>query len=200
MSASVLQRPTLVLNRSWQPIHVGTVARSLQMLWNDTAMIVNPNTYETYGWEEWTQIDPKVGELFVGSVNLKICAPEVITLTKYDKTPVKNVSFSRRNLFRRDQYTCQYCGVKPGSEELTIDHILPRSRSGMTNWVNCVLACVNCNKRKANKLPTEAHMKLIREPGKPRWGPLYGTSVRIESWQKFISEAYWNIALDEEEA
>ena len=77
----------------------------------------------------------------------------MITLTEYDRVPANAVTFSRRNIYKRDRYTCQYCGVQPGSEELTIDHVLPRSRGGTSTWENCVLACLECNKRKADRTP-----------------------------------------------
>ena len=72
--------------------------------------------------------------------------PEVITLTGYERLPSAAVAFSRRNIYKRDHYTCQYCGVRPGTEELTIDHVVPRAQGGESRWDNCVLACLACNK------------------------------------------------------
>jgi 5-methylcytosine-specific restriction endonuclease McrA len=107
------------------------------------------------------------------------------------------VTFCRRNVFKRDHSTCQYCGVRPGNQELTIDHVIPRSLGGQTTWENCVLSCVACNARKANRTPERAGMKLRRTPFRPAWKPFYHTStVRIASWSRFLSEAYWNVALD----
>ena len=103
-----------------------------------------------------------------------------------------------RAVLARDGWTCQYCGSRPGTSELTIDHIKPRSQGGASTWENCVLACVPCNARKANRTPDEAGMKLRRPPFRPSWRPHYASQgVRIESWAKFMSEAYWNISLDE---
>jgi 5-methylcytosine-specific restriction endonuclease McrA len=108
------------------------------------------------------------------------------------------VAFSRRNVFKRDHYTCQYCNVQPGTEELSIDHVIPRSHGGTSTWENCVLACVACNKRKADRTPQQAGMKLRRPPVHPTWKPLYAAHrVRIASWAKFISEAYWNVELED---
>ena len=98
-------------------------------------------------------------------------------------------------MFKRDHYTCQYCGVQPGTEELSIDHVVPRSQGGMSSWENCVLACVACNKRKADRTPEQAGMRLRKRPVRPTWKPLYADHrARIASWAKFISEAYWNVA------
>jgi 5-methylcytosine-specific restriction endonuclease McrA len=88
--------------------------------------------------------------------------------------------------------------VQPGVDEPTIDHIVPRSQGGTSIWENCVLACVTCNKRKADRTPQQAGLKLRQAPVRPMWKPLYARHmVRIESWSKFVSEAYWNVKLEE---
>ncbi len=198
MSSSVLERPTLVLNRNWQPVAVSTVARALIKVWNESARIVDPSNFQIYGWEDWANLRPADGDPVIRTQWLTLKVPEVITLTRYDRLPVKIVAFSRRNVFKRDSFMCQYCGCKPGSEELTIDHVMPRSRGGLSSWTNCVLACIDCNTRKANRTPEQAHMPLRGTPVRPHWNPLYAPhGVRIESWSKFVSEAYWNVELEE---
>jgi 5-methylcytosine-specific restriction endonuclease McrA len=193
----VLQRPTLVLNRNWQPINVATVARALLMLWNDTARIVDPVDYQLFDWDDWSRLVPDRDEPFIQSFRQKFRVPEVITLTKFDRLPTQTVAFSRRNVFKRDKMTCQYCGKTPGSEELTIDHVVPRARGGQSTWTNCVLACVECNSKKAARTPDEANMRLRNKPIRPKWKPSYAQRTdRIESWSKFISEAYWNVELE----
>jgi 5-methylcytosine-specific restriction endonuclease McrA len=153
MVASVLQRPTLVLNRNWQPVNVATVSRALTMLWNESARVVDPHDYQMYDWADWSRLAPRGDEPFIQAVRSQVRVPEVIALNGYDRLPSAAVSFSRRNIFKRDHYTCQYCGVQPGSEELTIDHVVPRAQGGISSWTNCVLACVACNKRKADRTP-----------------------------------------------
>jgi len=197
MIAHVLERPTLVLNRSWQPVNVSTVARALIMVWNEAAHVVDPADYQLYNWDDWSRLVPRDGEPFVRAVSARFRVPEVVTLTHYDRLPTAAVTFSRRNIFKRDRHTCQYCGRQPGSEELTIDHVLPRAHGGGSSWENCVLACVACNKRKADRTPQQAGMHLRTRPVRPAWRPLYGAHrVRIASWSKFISEAYWSAQLD----
>lgn len=197
MSVKVLDRPTLVLNRNWQPVNVATVARALVLIWNDTARVVDPHDFVVYSWEDWARLVPGAQDPFIQAVTMRLRVPEVITLLDYDRMPNASVSFSRRNIFKRDHYTCQYCGTQPGSEELTVDHVLPRSRGGGSNWENCVLACLECNKRKADRLPDEAHMKLRKPPTRPIWKPMYARADQpIESWSKFISETYWNVPLE----
>lgn len=198
MTASVLERPTLILNRNWQPVNVATVARSLTMVWNESARIVDPDDFRLYQWADWARLIPRDGEPFLQAVTFRMRVPEVVTLTRYDRPRNTAVPFSRRNLFKRDHSTCQYCHHRPGSAELTIDHVVPRAQGGTSTWENCVLACVRCNARKANRTPDQANMKLKRVPQRPRWKPLYAAhGPRIESWSRFLSEAYWNVTLDE---
>ncbi|QDT15815.1 HNH endonuclease [Alienimonas californiensis] len=195
-AVAALSRPTLVLNRNWQPVGVANVARALVLLWNDSARVVDPSDYQLYSWDDWSRKKPEDGEPVVKTVRFELKAPEVIALTTYDKLHRRTVPFTRRNLFRRDRHACQYCGVQPGGNELTIDHVQPRSRGGATSWDNCVLACVRCNHRKADRTPAEARMTLPREPKRPAWNPVYSArNVRVESWERFLSEAYWNVEL-----
>ena len=102
MSHSVLQRPTLVLNRHWQPVNVATVARSLTMLWNEAAHVVDPDDFRLYSWSDWSRLQPKDGEPFLQAVTFRMRVPEVLTLTRYDRPRESAVTFSRRNIFKRD--------------------------------------------------------------------------------------------------
>ena len=198
MVTAVLNRPTLVLNRNWQPVGVASVSRALVKVFNDSARIVDPEDYRVYTWEDWTELRPAVHEPAIQTKRFRLRVPEVVTLTTYDRVPVNAVTFSRRNVFKRDRFTCQYCGVQPGATELTIDHVVPRSRGGASSWTNCVLACVECNHAKADRTPAEAGLTLRSRPVRPQWRPIYAArSVRMESWSKFVSEAYWNVSLGE---
>ena len=198
MSTKVLQRPTLILNRNWQPVNVATVARALVLLWNKSARVVDPTDYQTYDWDDWSKLRPREGDLFIRAVRSRLRVPEVITLTDYERLPSAAVAFSRRNIYKRDRYTCQYCGVQPGTEELTIDHVVPRAQGGESRWDNCVLACLACNKRKADRKPEQARMRLRKQPVRPTWNPLYAAhELRIASWSKFVSEVYWNVQLEQ---
>lgn len=198
MVAKILEHPTLVLNRQWQPVSVATVARSLVLLWNESARVVDPEDYRLYTWADWSTLRPRADENFIQAVQFRLRVPEVIVLNEYDRLPTASVSFSRRNVFKRDHWTCQYCGCQPGSEELTIDHVIPRSHGGTSTWENCVLACIGCNSRKADRTPQQAGLRLHKTPTRPVWKPLYAPrdGVRIESWSKFLSESYWNVPLE----
>ncbi len=123
MTTNVLDQPTLVLNRQWQPVHVTTVARSLILLWNDAARVVDPEEYRLLSWSDWAEREPDDGEPCIRSARLRLRVPEVICLAHYDRLPSTAVTFSRRNVAKRDHYTCQYCGAQPGAESITIDHV-----------------------------------------------------------------------------
>lgn len=195
--SQLIRRPALVLNRNWQPVRVTTVAKVLVMVWAEKARVVDPVNYETYDWSDWSKLRPREGEDAIQAVHFTLRVPEVVTLIGYDRLPAARVTFNRRNLFRRDQHRCQYCGGRPGSEELTIDHVVPRSQGGESRWDNCVLACLACNKRKANRTPQQARMRLARPPVQPAWTPLYVAHPQsVSSWAKFLREAYWNAELE----
>ena len=171
MVSKVLQRPALVLNRNWQPVNVATVARALVLLWNESARVVDPADYQLYTWADWSRLAPRADEPVIRTIRQRLRVPEVIALTAYDRLPTAAVTFSRRNIFKRDHFTCQYCAVQPGPEELTIDHVLPRSQGGTPTWENCVLSCVDCNKKKADRTPEQAGVRLRKKPVRPVWKP-----------------------------
>ena len=195
---SILTQPTLVLNRSWAAIATTTVRHALSLVYTGAAKAIQPDTYQSHGFESWADLAVSAEEYCIQTVSIEIRVPEVIVLTRYSGIPFQEATFSRKNLYKRDASTCQYCGAQPGLSELSIDHIVPRSRGGKSTWSNCVLACVRCNGRKGNRLPQEAGMQLSRNPATPRWSPIMEvpiTRVR-QSWRKFVSECYWNVPLE----
>lgn len=188
MTASVLELPTLVLNQQWQPIHVTTVVRALVMLWNETAKVVEPDECRVYDWAQWAELEPLEGAACIRAAKLRLRVPEVVTLAHYDRLPSTAVTFSRRNVAKRDHYTCQYCGEQPRAGSITVDHVLPRSQGGASSWTNCVAACVDCNARKADRTPEQAGMRLRRRPVRPEWKPFYAAQgARVASWARFMA-------------
>ena len=195
----VLNNQTLVLNRNWVPVDITTVLNALTKIYDGSARAVKADDYSVHDFDSWTQVSVAAGEPCVRTATLEIAVPEVIVLSKYSDVPRRGVAFSRSNLYRRDGYMCQYCGVRAGTQELTIDHVIPRSRGGTSTWNNCVVACVKCNFKKANRTPAEAGFKLSKSPCKPNWTPRL-VLARIPyraSWEKFVSDAYWNVELKE---
>jgi 5-methylcytosine-specific restriction endonuclease McrA len=113
------------------------------------------------------------------------------------------VKFTRRNIYEHYEYRCCYCGKKFTSSNLNLEHVIPRSRGGKTSWANIVTACIPCNLKKGDKLPSEAGMKLLLRPSKPRWRGIISLalspSVKIRSsWQRFIDNVYWDGELERE--
>jgi 5-methylcytosine-specific restriction endonuclease McrA len=195
----LLTSHTLVLNRHWLAVGFTHARRAISLVYQDVAKIIAPDTYVLHDFESWTDLSrqaPK--DECVRSVRTVFRVPEIILLTSYDGQPRASVAFSRRNLCIRDRYTCQYCSIKVDGEDLTIDHLHPRSRGGLTTWENCVISCMRCNERKRDRTPVEAHMKPIRHPRKPRWSPSFAVPLRQRrsSWEKFVSDLYWDVELE----
>jgi 5-methylcytosine-specific restriction endonuclease McrA len=187
MATDVLAQPTLVLNRQWQPVHVASVARAVTLLCNDAARVVDPGDYRLMSWDEWVQLVPDDNEQCIRSARLKLKVPEVICLATFDRLPNTAVTFSRRNVAKRDHFICQYCGAQPGADSITIDHVLPRSQGGASSWTNCAAACLGCNTKKGDRTPEQAGMRLRRRPVRPEWKPFYAAGVvPVESWSRFL--------------
>jgi 5-methylcytosine-specific restriction endonuclease McrA len=132
---------------------------------------------------------------------MRIRVPEVVLLRAFNEFVLREVRFSRRNIFERDKNTCQYCGQVQERKDLNLDHVVPRDRGGPTTWENIVCSCVACNTRKANRTPQEAGMHLIRKPKRPKWRPFVQIDFDLpchDSWKHFLDIAYWNVELGEE--
>lgn len=190
---SVLERPVLVLNRFWQPVHTCSVRRSLHLLCIGHAQIVQVegeerfNTHDLVSWVGYSQGFSE--DEMIRSARIAIRAPKIIVLSMYDRLPRLEVRFSRKNVFLRDKFTCQYCARTLPETQLNLDHVTPRDKGGRTSWDNIVTSCFRCNTRKANKLPHEAGMHPRSKPLAPRWKPLFGlheSGLADESWSHFI--------------
>ena len=197
----ILGRPVLVLNRRWDAIRTSTVRDAIGLVAKGSAFVIDPKTYERHdllSWNDVSRAAAAVGDGVIRSQHLALTAPEVVVLSGYEGRGERSVTFSRRNIFKRDKYTCQYCGVQPGPEELTIDHVFPRSRGGTSSWQNCLLACVKCNAKKANRTPKEAGMTARKTPKRPSWKMLAQVhpKLRRESWEQFLGRAYWEAELE----
>jgi 5-methylcytosine-specific restriction endonuclease McrA len=214
---SSLSSQVLVLNRGWTPIVTVSAKRALQMMFAGIARAVDAEDYSTYDFDSWADLgqlfQDESGEYsreFILTPKFRIPVPDVVVLKDFSRVPTQKVAFTRKNLFKRDANTCQYCGVKPRSSDLTIDHVKPVSKGGKTTWENCVLACFKCNHKKSNKTLKEVGMKLARKPVEPpRQKMMYAISVAQKkvNWAKFLndpsakdqvaSQVYWNTQLED---
>jgi len=133
----------------------------------------------------------------VRSISFTIRLPSIIRLIRYVRRKKSGVKFSRQNIYARDKNQCQYCGRKLSSEELTYDHLIPKSMGGKTEWTNIVTCCMDCNRKKGGRTPEDAQMGLLRKPEKPEWLPILRITINIknapESWLDYL---YWNVELE----
>lgn len=137
----------LVLNQDYQPLSVCSVQRSMKLLFLDKAELLHD-----------------LPERKIRTVTEEYTYPSVIRLRRYINLPYTRIVLTRRNIFKRDSNKCQYCG---STHQLTIDHVIPRSRGGKDTWENLVTACSECNLKKGDRTPREANMELKRRPFKP---------------------------------
>ena len=184
---AVLDRKTLVLNRSWSPVTTTTVRRAIVLMARGAAGAVDPGTFELSDWAGWIE-RASDGARRIRSVGFEFPVPEVIVLRAYNGMARQSVPYTRRNVYRRDSAQCQYCAAMPGMASLTIDHVRPRSRGGATTWENCVTACARCNARKADRTLDESGFSLLRLPRAPSWpGGLDPRSLMDRpAWHRFL--------------
>lgn len=161
----------LVLNQNYEPLNVCNARRAFVLLDRGKAEILEHGR----------------GALHTPSLVFPL--PSVIRLVYMIKRPRPRVKLTRREVFFRDRYTCQYCGRE--TRELTLDHVIPRNRGGEHVWENVVSACKACNHRKAGRTPTEAKMSLLRLPQRPRFTSYYVLYPYLQTqdeWLKFVPE------------
>lgn len=197
----MLTSSVLVLNRSFVPVNITTVKRAFCMLYQGIAHAVDEE-FKTFDFKSWSELSVSVHDEAIRTVDKIIKIPRVIMLVTYDRLPKRHVRFSRLNVFARDNNTCQYCGKTFPKSELNIDHVVPRSKGGLTTWENVVCCCISCNRKKGGRLLHEAGMKLIRKPVKPRWTPYTQLSLKniiYKEWLPFldiVSASYWYTELE----
>ncbi len=196
----MINSSVLVLNRTFFPVNVITVRNAFCMLYRGAARAVD-SQYETFDFDSWSQISVEQREESVSLVDRLIKIPRVIILVAYDRIPKTQIRFTRANIFARDGNICQYCGRTFPKNELSIDHLIPRSYGGKSTWENVVCCCCGCNRKKGGHTPKQAGMKLLSTPIKPRWTPLSRVAfkdLKRKEWLPFlniIDVSYWNTEL-----
>jgi 5-methylcytosine-specific restriction endonuclease McrA len=170
----------LLLNITYEPLRVINWKKAITLLCLGKVEVIEEYSHEIH------------------AISFTVKLPSVVRLLHLVRRPNGPVKFSRQNIYARDRYKCQYCGDRFSTEELTYDHILPRSRGGKTAWENIVTCCIDCNRKKGGRTPGEARMKLIRKPCCPKWIPSIRITVGFkevpESWRDYL---YWNVELVE---
>lgn len=166
-----MSTPVLVLNQNYEPLNVCNEKRALVLVDRGKAEILEH------------------GQGSIRTPSQTFLCPSVIRLIYLIRRPRPTARLTRREIFMRDNYTCQYCGIR--SKELTLDHVVPRHRGGKHTWENLVSACRACNHRKGGKSVEEAKMSLRRQPCQPRVSASYMLSQYLQAqveWRKFVPE------------
>ena len=170
----------LLLNITYEPLRIINWKKAITMLCLGKVEVI-----EEYSRE-------------IHSVSFTVKLPSVVRLLRMVKRPKTPVKFSRQNIYARDRYKCQYCGDRFSTEDLTYDHVIPKSRGGRTEWKNIVTCCIDCNRKKGGRKPSEASMKLIRKPKRPTWVPAIRITIGYreipQTWRDYL---YWNVELIE---
>ncbi|MCD8482511.1 MAG: HNH endonuclease [Verrucomicrobia bacterium] len=188
-------RRVLVLNRNWQAVNIIGVKRAFSLLWQEHAKVINTfdDTLAAVSASEWLEFSRSrqffANAEYVRTIRMNILLPKVMLLNEFDRLPVAEVKFNRQSVFERDNFTCQYSGKVCRPKDLTLDHVIPRERGGKTTWENIVTCSREVNARKANRLPHEAGLTLLRRPKKPNWRPFVCVAAGSDidpTWISFL--------------
>lgn len=209
------KNPVLMIDRGFQGYDATSVENAFKKVMADRATFVDSD-YNQYDIDAWMSL-PVDGHDTIATPRYLIRVPTVMRFADHQRDYKRAlVLYNRKNLYKRDGYRCQYCSRRPRPDEITIDHILPQSRGGLSTFDNTVLCCLKCNLKKGDKTPEEAGMKLRRivrgsdgspqvkfyyRPIHPRWNPHYSLPNLKEypkDWKNFLgdSELYWNVELE----
>ena len=187
--AYALDAPVLVLNRHYQPVRVTPARRALLLLFGGSAHALDEK-YQAYDFVSWQGKKPRYGDETIGTSSGPLCVPRLLLLHRYGRVPMTTLRLCRRNVYLRDNYTCQYCGKRPLVKDLNLDHVMPRSQGGTATWENLVTSCRRCNFRKGGSTPEGAGMRLLHEPTRPNWTMAVALSAsprHFVEWEPFLS-------------
>jgi 5-methylcytosine-specific restriction endonuclease McrA len=186
-----------VLNKYYLAVQVAIAKESVIALVTGKARIVSED-YTSYTLEEWHEYTklalPEEKAKYPGilhSPSIQILVPQVIRFPdcEYTSPLIKTVKYSRKNIYHRDKHRCQYCGNQYSISQLTLDHIIPKSKGGKSSWTNIVTCCKMCNEDKGNQLLEDLGWKLIKQPTKPKWFSHIGAPFKITKrkyWERFL--------------
>jgi 5-methylcytosine-specific restriction endonuclease McrA len=189
----------LVLNRNWQAINIRTPADAFcQMATNAATALeielgagAHAEALRPVSWGEWITLPVREGDHAVRTARGAIRVPTVIVAVNYAKVPKKRPKLSAKNIRERDGNRCQYTGRLLHPDEGSLDHVVPRSRGGPDTWENLVWSAKDVNQRKADRLPHEAGLKLLKAPRAPKELPvsaLIRNAHGVAEWKLFLNE------------
>jgi 5-methylcytosine-specific restriction endonuclease McrA len=184
-----LEAPVLVLNRNYQPVRVTRARRALMMLYVGSAKALDAR-YEARDFSGWLEVRPADGYEVIRTSSGPVCVPRLMLVARYGRMPNTTIRLSRRNVYLRDDHTCQYCGTRMPAKELNLDHVMPRSQGGRATWENLVTSCRRCNFTKGSSTPEAAGMRLLRTPSRPSWSTaaaLAAAPRHFSEWEPFLA-------------
>ncbi len=194
----------LVLNRLYLAVHIVNVRRAFGLLFRQAAEVIHleEGMFANHDFQSWREVSElRAGlkhphEDWIWAVNFEVQVPRVIRLLCFDRMPNRKLHLSRRSVLARDGHRCQYCGRHFPAYQLSLDHVAPRSRGGLTSWENVVCACLKCNVKKGGRTPREAKMKLVRRPVRPKQNPILVLKLdnpKYESWKTWLGGVHWDL-------
>lgn len=168
----------LVLNFTYEAMNITSFQRAVKLIFAGKAEILHDR------------------DRVIASTQFQMRLPSIIRMLYYIKRPMQRVSLTKKNVLIRDDYTCQYCGLR-GEKLMTVDHVVPKSRGGPSTWENLVCACMRCNNRKNNRTPHEANMGIKRKPRQPKYIPWIQVKRNTlpGEWHKFLF--LYNVSIEE---
>jgi 5-methylcytosine-specific restriction endonuclease McrA len=204
--SNALASSVLVLNRLYVAVHVIGVRRAFSLICREYAEVIHHEdgrfaNYDFDSWRERCELRASAKgphEDWIRSVNFEIQVPRVIRLLEFDRMPGRSLRLNRHTVFARDEHRCQYCGRRFPTGQLSLDHVVPKSRGGGTTWENVVCACLGCNVRKGGRTPQEAHMKLVTRPVRPKRSPLLTLKLRnpkYASWKTWVESTQCDVGV-----
>jgi 5-methylcytosine-specific restriction endonuclease McrA len=190
MGKNILQEDVLVLNKNWVWIGMTNVEEAIRKLMggdDDVKAYIIDQDYQMHDFESW--LDQPIGDQYIKTPRRLVAIPEVILMCNYGDVPRQADRWSRMKVLKRDRFTCQYCGLQPGTTKLTIDHVMPQSRGGRSTWENTISSCEVCNAKKGSRTPAEAGMKMRKRPAPPAEDMASRLHEIKEIWKPFVGKA-----------
>ena len=208
---SALDCHVLMLNAHYVALRVISARRAFSLLYktsgNDHTVAevvhVEDGRYVSFDFDDWVewsllQYDSTNGDYdWIRTVRFELAVPRIIRVLTYSRINRQSVRINRRTILARDRHRCQYCGQQFPANELSLDHIVPRSQGGPLTWENIVCCCLRCNVRKGGRTPERAGMKLIARPTRPKGSPVLSVRIsdrRYRAWRHFVDHAHWHVA------
>ena len=165
----MLNRLVLLLNQNYEPVSIIRAKKAIVLIFLGKAEIVE-----------------KYDGVKIRSPSTEIPLPSIVRLYRYVNIHRREIPLTKKNVLKRDNYTCQYCGKRKGT--MTVDHVIPKRLGGKDTWENLVCACIECNTKKGDRTPEEAGMKLLKKPAKPTYFQLLYSRITLpdEKWKQYL--------------